>query len=343
MFNNFIESLPAKVRSTNDFEYGTRFRKKENALLHRYIEVHQLYKKYIIIDIDDVNQTNGSPDILGSAFLWEEKRLPPPTYIVINPYNARCHYFYELRTPVYYTENARRAPQKYYENTDIALTSVLKADTAYLGKFAKNPMHDCWKTIYHDVKYDLEDFQEWGLDLTGHKKKRKVEGELGGRNTSLFDNLREWSYKEVKKPYSYIDFQHVVDCKAQSINKTFIDCQYGVLPAKEALTVSKSVGTWTWRNQATIGNGGKNRGVMKLPLEMSLKAKQAAGAAYAHSNTTAKKTTRDAVIEAAIGLKTAGMPLTQKIVALRAEVSPRTVASYWKEIDREVGLNRRWA
>ena len=82
---------------------------------------------------------------------------------------------------------------------------------------------------------------------------------------------------------------------------------------------------------------------MKLPLEMSLKAKQAAGAAYAHSNTTAKKTTRDAVIEAAIGLKTAGMPLTQKTVALRAEVSPRTVASYWKEIDREVGLNRRWA
>lgn len=129
MFESFVESLPTKVRSTDDFEFGTRFRNKSNALKFRYVEANQFYKKHIILDIDEP----------GSAYWWEDRNLPPPTIVVINPENAHCHYLYELKTPVYYTEESRRAPQKFYENTDIALTDVLGADLAYVGKFVKNP------------------------------------------------------------------------------------------------------------------------------------------------------------------------------------------------------------
>lgn len=160
MYNDFIEALPDKVRSTNDFQFGTKFRDKNKALGHLYIELNQFYKKFIVLDIDKP----------GSAYLWDELGLPPPTFVVINPENAKCHYLYELNIPVYYTEAARRAPQRFYEATDIALTHMLGADLSYVGKFTKNPLHPHWNVICHHATYDLEDFKEWGLELRSHKR-----------------------------------------------------------------------------------------------------------------------------------------------------------------------------
>jgi len=271
MFESFIEALPDKVRSTDDFEeYGTRFRKKNNALQYRYVELNQLYKKFIVLDLDE----------LGSAFLWEEKGLPPPTYTVINPENAHCHYLYELRVPVYYTEHAHRAPQKFYENTDLALTHVLGADLAYVGKFTKNPLHASWRTICHRVMYDLEDFAEYYLDLRSYKQKQKLADSLGGRNTTLFDTLRRWAYQEVKQHGFYAGFQLVVDNKALSINKLFLDNLNGILPAKEVISTSTSVGKWTWKHRNSIGNGSKNRGILNLSNDLTLKEKQFKAAEY---------------------------------------------------------------
>ena len=281
MFESFIEALPDKVRSTNDFEeYGTRFRKKNNALQYRYVELNQLYKKFIVLDLDEPKNESKKKNKLGSAFLWEEKGLPPPTYVVINPENAHCHYLYELKVPVYYTEHAHRAPQKFYENTDLALTNVLGADLAYVGKFTKNPLHPSWRTIRHGALYDLEDFAEYHLDLRSHKQKQKLADSLGGRNTTLFDTLRHWAYQEVKQHGTYAVFQQVVDNKALSINKLFLDNLNGILPAKEVLSTAKSISKWTWKHRNSIGNGNKNRGVIELPENMPIKEKQAQGAAY---------------------------------------------------------------
>lgn len=52
MYASFIQALPDKVRSTDDFQYGCKFRKKEKALEHLYVELPQSYKKYIALDID---------------------------------------------------------------------------------------------------------------------------------------------------------------------------------------------------------------------------------------------------------------------------------------------------
>lgn len=269
MLDNFIDSLPLKVRSTDWFEEGTRFRKRENALSYRYVELNQLYKKFIALDIDKPK----------AAFLWEDYGLPPPTHVIVNPDNAHAHYLYELRTPVYYTEQSHRAPQKYYEATDIALTSLLGADTAFVGHLVKNPLHTSWRTISHKVSYDLEDFQEWGVVLRGHKKKQLLRQSLEGRNTTLFDTLRHWAYAEVKNQCSYADFQQAVDNKALSINGMFLDCENGILPVKEVLSTAKSVGTWTWRHRHSIGNQ-KNRGILELPAGMPIHEKQSKGAAY---------------------------------------------------------------
>ena len=331
MYESFVEALPSKVRSTNDFELsGTRFRTKENALGCLYIELNQFYKRFIALDIDKP----------GSVHFWEDISLPPPTFIVINPKNGHCHYLYELKTPVYYTEAARRAPQKYFENTDIALTNLLGADLAYVGKFTKNPLHTHWYVIHHNVSYDLEDFAEWGIDLRGHRHKQVLKESPEGRNATLFDTLRHWAYQDVLQQGSYDVFQQAVDAKALSVNGLFLDCEQGTLPAKEVLSTARSVGTWTWRHKDSIGNQ-KNRGVMQLPADMSMKAKQAAGASY--SNTIRPKATKDAVLQAAIALKAAGTPITQQSVAIRADVSLLSVKRYWQEVDSQLGLYKKRA
>jgi hypothetical protein len=297
MFNSFVEALPEKVRSTDCFDEGSKFRKKENALGHRYVELHQLYKKFIALDMD----------CEGSAYQWEEAGLPPPSYVVVNPKNTHCHYLYELKVPVYYTENARRAPQKFYENTDMALTSVLGADTAFVGHLVKNPLHPCWHTIHHATTYDLEDFAEYGLDLKGHKQKLKVRESLEGRNTTLFETLRHWAYQEVKQHASFVAFQQAADSKAQSINRLFQSHSNGILPVKEVLSTAKSVGKWTWKHKHTIG-AHKNKGVLELPDDMPVKERQAQGAAY--TNVVRTEAVDDTIKQAIHNCKKKGLKLT---------------------------------
>lgn len=271
MFESFIEALPEKVRSAEFKDEGTRFRKREKALAYRYVELNQLYKKFIALDID-------AP---GSAYRWDECGLPPPSIVVINPENTHCHYLYELRTPVYYTEEARRAPQKFYEATDIALTSLLDADSGFTGHLVKNPTHPGWRRICHQVAYDLEDFQEYGVDLRSNKCKLALPDSGIGRNTTLFDTLRHWAYAEVRNHAFHAVFQASVDSKALSINGLFQDHLNGTLPAKEVLSTAKSVGKWTWKHRNSIGTQ-KNRGVLELPDDMPIREKQVLGADYSH-------------------------------------------------------------
>ncbi|MFU0418343.1 replication initiation protein, partial [Acinetobacter baumannii] len=100
MIEDFVVSLPDKVRSTDSFEEGTKFRSKNSALGFRYIEHNQIYRKYIVIDVDKEK----------SAYLWEDLGLPPPTIITVNPATTHSHYLWELKTPVIFTEAGRSHP-----------------------------------------------------------------------------------------------------------------------------------------------------------------------------------------------------------------------------------------
>ena len=81
MYVSFINTLPEKVRSAEFKDEGAKFRKREKALGYRYVELNQLYKKFIALDID-------AP---ASAYLWDEHGLPQPSIVVVNPENTHCH------------------------------------------------------------------------------------------------------------------------------------------------------------------------------------------------------------------------------------------------------------
>lgn len=322
MFDSLINSLPEKVRCTDNFEEGTKYQKKENALQKKYIEFNQLYKKYIIIDLDYPN----------SAYAFEELNLPPPTIITINPINTYSHYKYELNTPVYYTENARRRPQLFYENVDMSLTTILRGDRDYVGKFAKNPLSNHWKVIKHNVSYDLEQFKDY-IDIAGHKVGRKfVDVLLGGRNVSLFNTLRFWAYAAVHTFDNYNLFQLSTDQQASYINTQFTNHTSGILGFKEVLNTSKSVGTWTWKHQNNLGNL-KNRGVMQLSKDLPLNVRQSKGADYSHNVRTTD--VQNKMLESAKALKAQGTPITQKSVSIHSGISIRATQKHWKIIENE--------
>lgn len=328
MFNSLIDSLPTKIRSTDDFNEGVKYQKRENALQKKYIELNQLYKKFIVIDIDIPN----------AVYSFEESNLPPPTYIVINPSNSHCHYQYELNTPVYYTENSRRRPQLFYENVDMALTTILRGDRDYVGKFTKNPMSKHWRLIKTNARYDLEDFKEY-VDVGGHKVAIKfVDVLLGGRNVTLFNNLRFWAYASVHSFENYNLFQLATDQQATYINQQFNNHNNGVLGYKEVLNTSKSVGSWTWKHQNSLGDL-KNRGVMQLPKDLPLNIRQSKGADYSHNIRTNDVQTK--MLESAKALKAQGTPITQYSVATHSNVSIRSVKNYWSIIDNQFNLYKK--
>ncbi|QKM55020.1 replication initiation protein [Burkholderia glumae] len=319
MIEELINSLPSKVSSTDGFEDGTKYRKRDKALGYRYIEHNQLYKKFIVVDVD-------TP---GSAFLWEDMNLPAPSLITISPDSGRCHYLWGLKTPVIYTDGGRRSPQRLYEAVDVALTHAIPgADPAYVGKFTKNPCHPYWKVIQHRVSYDLEDFSEY-LDLTPKRKtQRHVNRE--GRNSTLFDNLRFWAYPTVKFYDSYSDFQEDANAQAFIINQDFAGTPSGLLLHKEVLSTAKSVGTWTWRHRH---DKLLNRGVMNLPQDMPLQEKQRQGATYTHSTRTTGSQKR--ILEAVAALKTQGVPVTQTSVATQAGLSVLSIKRNWKLVEEK--------
>lgn len=316
---DFINSLPPKVRSTNDFQNGTKFRYKNKALEHDYIEHNQLYKKYIAIDIDRKE----------SAYLHEDLNLPTPTFIIINRKNTHCHYLWQLRTPVIYTNNGRRKPQRFYENIDLELTRRTQADMNYVGKFVKNPLSKRWLTITNNIEHDLEDFQEYiDLSLNSKKNKLKLNIDNQGRNSTLFNNLRFYAYAVVKNYSCYQSFFADVEARAYEINEQLTQAFSQSLPLKEVLHTVNSIVKYTYRRKNENFN---NKGILQLPNNLSQKEKEIIGAKHTHSKRKSK--TLEAILSSVEQLKIIGIPITQKSVAIRSTMSLDSVKRYWKEVE----------
>lgn len=277
MFEEFIESLPPKVRCTNDFEEGLAFRKKERALQHKYIALNQSYKKYIAVDIDKP----------GASHLWDEKGLPAPTIITINPKNAHCHCLWELKTPVIYTEKGRLKPQKWFEAIEASITQIIGGDLAYGGLVTKTPNHPAWHSEFYNASYDLEDFKEY-FDILPSRK-IAIQPHEKGRNNTLFTTVYSYGRKIAPKLNSEEKLIDELVSYGQSVNEAFLDIFGSVLPYKEALNTSRSAARRAWRmRHAKFDN--KNRGILadQITDDMSLTERRKLGAQYSHVVRTEK-------------------------------------------------------
>jgi len=307
---NFYSHLNEAVITTNDFEEGTKFRKRSKVDQFAYCGLNPVYRKYLSFDLDEA----------GSAFRYEEVNLPAPTIITINPQNAHCHYLYELRTAVAYHENSRHKPQEYFEATQNAMTSCFKADTAFTHTLTKNPLNSRWQVITNPVKYDLVDFQEY-IDLPSKWLTKSLcnTSMIRGRNDHLFHTLRLWGYRQV---HSYINEQSWIN---EAINKALeINVNFLVpLPYKAVRDTAKGTAGWIWKHRHELRSRPK---VMSFTDE-SAHERMSKGADY--TNAIRKQKALDCLKNAVLKLTEKQIYPSPLLVQAESGLNIKTVRKYW--------------
>lgn len=310
---DFYKHLNEAVVTTDDFEEGTKFRKREKVSQFAYCGLNPMYRHYLSFDLDDP----------GSAFRYEAVGLPPPTIITINRKNAHCHYLYKLKTPVAYHANSRAKPQQFFEAIQDAMTSCLKADTAFTHTLTKNPLHTRWKVITNPASYHLSDFLEY-MDLPKHSAIKPLPDDMNvrGRNDQLFHTLRLWGYRAVQSYISEESWLQEAQSQATEINDSFT-CP---LPYKEVHDTAKTTAKWIWKNRHGFSIRQK---VLSFTNE-SAHERMSKGADYTNALRTTKAIT--ALQNAADALRSSGKLVTALSLQVASGLNIRTVRKYLPQI-----------
>jgi hypothetical protein len=230
----FLNRLPRRPFCANDVSHGLLIRPAATAIKHRHIQPNApLEVAWLIFDLD----------YTGAAFAWEKANLPPPTIAVSNPANGHAHLFYGLTTPVVVKSTAaREAPIRYANSVHAAFLARLRADPGYTNGIAKNPLHPSWRSIWVNHLYDLGELAEY---VTLPKRLPRRESFGVGRNCTLFDALRSWSYqwaREYKRNgASREQWRDAVLGQATRMNNFDTPLAYS-----EVKALAKSVANWTW-------------------------------------------------------------------------------------------------
>lgn len=236
IYEIFHKRLPHRPYCTDDPQtFGLIVRPAHMALQKRLIQPNPpCHVSWLIFDIDNEN----------GAFAWEDALLPEPTITISNPENGHAHLYYGLSVPVCRSFAARNHPLRYAAAVEAAYRAKLGADFRYAALVAKNPFHSHWRTTWYPHLYELGELAEY-VEL----KKRlvaPVEPVGLGRNCTLFETLRNWSYRTVlqhkRNRMSEGAWGGVVREHAEFLNVFVTPLSPG-----EVKSIAKSVARWTWR------------------------------------------------------------------------------------------------
>ena len=279
----FYDNLPQKPYCTDDLG-NLLIRPAASAIKRRYIQPNKPTDlKWLVYDIDRPT----------AYFDWYDLKAPNPNIVVMNRDNGHAHLFYGLEVPVYKQPSAQQKPLRYAASVDVALAKKLDADPGYAGLICKNPHHKSWEVgIFESVSYDLNWLADY-VDLDPFYDRRKHLPPVGlGRNCTLFDVTRHWSYRQIRKPQGWLSESFFVEAVieyAYSYNLTF-PCP---LPSREVKATGKSIGKWTFRNMSAEGfrSWGENRRRASIRVR-SASAQEKANQVKEYKRTHPEATTR---------------------------------------------------
>ena len=229
----FRELTPAGMWCTNDPErYGQRHLPRSPALRRAYIDPNPAGQVWaMVFDIDRP----------GAAVAWDDADMPAPNWVAENPANGHAHLGYILAAPVSRSDASRGKPLRYLARIECAMTNALDADRTYSHRLTKNPGHPRWRTFFERGRpYELDELRDYLPDnLPLRIPRAEAVGE--GRNVTLFDGLRYWSYRH-RLAFNVYDAWHAA-CRqrARALNEFAHP-----LPDREAMHTAKSVAKWTW-------------------------------------------------------------------------------------------------
>lgn len=240
-----IESSAPRRPWCGKYKDAARVRPLQVALQLPYLQINSpAHRSWLQVDIDNS---------LG-AHVWEDRNLPPPTYVAVNPANGHAQYGYALSSPICVTEAARVKPMRYLAAIEYAFNLALGADRAFRGPLAKNPLHPAWYLWQpaNDAVYELSDLADYvELPRFQDVMQRRVDFDRAslGRNCYLFEKLRTFAYKAVRqfwRPGGYEPFLNSTLMEADAINRTFLHSP-GPLSLSEVKGIARSVARWVWK------------------------------------------------------------------------------------------------
>lgn len=176
----------------------------------------------------------------------EDRGCPPPTFIALNPENGHGHAAYLLQNPVSAFEKSSRRAMRFFEDVERGFTYKLGADPAYASFLSKNPLSTQWKTAWQAaIPYQLETLNDY-LTRADKRKAPKREESVFGRNSTVFDAMREIAYRQCldfKKRGKSVECLSAMLCNAvEHINRGFP----AALSHAEMKGIARSVAKWVW-------------------------------------------------------------------------------------------------
>lgn len=334
-YRTFVHRLPYKPLATDDFHLGVRPVMPTAALGMRNIAPDLPFAvSWLKFDLD----------FSESAAKWMDEDLPQPHFTVVNPANGRAHYLYGLETPVISSARARRGPLEYLNAITVGYTRMLGADEAYAGKFCKTPFHPDWRTHVHNGRlYSLETLASALPPSLSTQKAPRTQAIGLGRNVTLFDDLRHWAYREVRRAKTRGNYPAwLTGVRQEATRLNTFDLP---LPGSEVRAAANSVAAWTWKHAerfsaAVIGGTKRSKVKSREREEMTpeeARARMAAGAE--HSHLIRRNKTFDAITSAVAQLIASGIaePSIRQTAAV-AGVSERSVERY-RQAQRMSPLN----
>ena len=316
--SKFVEGLPALSCVTDNYTRdGIERKTKRYAVTYKNIQYNP--NSMVRAFCYDVDSSNG-------LHQWSDNNCLPPNWISVNPKNGHAHYGYLISAPVSRTFKSKPKPQLFANAINKGMTVKLGADKAYGGFMTKNPLHECWSTYtLEENAYDLNDLaDDVNLIWKATCRSESQSGELG-RNCTLFEQLRQWAYRNVQRHRTYgtkDSFLEATRATADSYNSQFDE----PLSPGEVKSVAKSVATWTYKHYT---GDGKNRGVCELASKghgLAMSDRQSIGAA--HTNRVRKEATEKKIMESVAFLKTSGKKVNVSSVAVFSGLSRPTVNAY---------------
>ena len=221
---------------------------RASALSYGYVEANPACIQSLIIADVDESDVRDLATILG---------FPAPSWTVMHPRPGITtgHMVYALRTPVCLTDAAHRRPVNLLARVETGVRDVVGGDVGYSGRVMKNPIcpPQGQITLWDEnlPTYGLRDLAS-ALDALGalppwdDPRPRQSSGV--GRNVDIFERVRKWSYRAIKRYWSDGEsvWGEVVEAYATHANLNLENEGRNPLPEREIYHLARSITRWTW-------------------------------------------------------------------------------------------------
>lgn len=205
----YLSKLPLKPYYTDDYHFGKKIANHNVALKARHIQPNSnTHIYYMLFDVDSTT----------SAMDWYDLNLPAPHLVVKNPANGHSHLTYILDTSVKADVSGRSKPLNYFSDIELGLAIKMRADLSYNATLTKNPFSDDWQTFsFESEPYELGYLNEFVNKelIAKYKDAQKTKGKNAGfstsRNCQLFEDLRNWAYKNFSSDNFYAELEWQAD------------------------------------------------------------------------------------------------------------------------------------